>query len=71
MHPFHLPFHIPIWNVIVPIEIDLAQEEYVFAAHEEDSAGDVGVETCCTRGWGNKDPLGGGLEDEVCCGGGR
>jgi hypothetical protein len=56
-------------HVIVFIQIDLAQQQHVLAAHEIRAARDVGVEFCglgrSNGGDGDEVAFGGGGEDEV------
>lgn len=67
LHRLYVPRLVPRRRVVVLVQVDLAQQQDVLAAHEEDAAGDVGVEA-----WGvgvcggDEDSFDGGLEDEVC-----
>jgi hypothetical protein len=52
-------------QVVVPVQVDLADQEHVLAADEVGAARDVGEEALL-RAWANKVPFRGGGEDEVC-----
>jgi hypothetical protein len=73
MHLLYRSLGVALGNVVILVEIDLAQQEHVLATHEEDAARDVGVETGRGRAWGKyygragEDALGGALENEVGC----